>query len=477
MPVSIIGINHKTAPIAVREKVAFTPSEIKSAIISLKGAAQLDEVVIISTCNRMEIIYRSHINAASGEVNSVANGTEINLDSKGDSISEPVSNELEQEKIRQKILLWLADYHQLETTQVEPHCYLHDGHPAIIHLMSVACGLDSMVLGEPQILGQVKDAYGYANHAGSIGLYLNRLFQQTFSLAKQVRTDTQIGESAVSVAYAAITLAKRIFSDFSQVTVLFIGAGETIELAARHLVRQGVVDIHVANRTVERAQLLAGEFDGVESRASSDSKIIKISAHAHSLAALPELVVKADIVISSTASPIPIIGKGLMEKTIVARKHRSMFMVDLAVPRDIEAEVANLNDVYLYTVDDMQDVIQENLKLREEAALEAKDIVSLHTEKYLAWLQSLSSVSLLKEFRTHFEQVKSDEVRRAISKLELQLGEGMESQEIEKIISEMATRLAKKFMHKPSQSIRQAGENSDRKALEVLSDAFGIEGK
>ncbi len=449
MPVSILGINHKTAPVSIREKVAFAPGEIKSALLSLRDKASLHEVAIISTCNRMEIIYRSQENI---DENPKANEADSNSESDVLLTSQ------------RRIINWLADHHQIEIEQIDRHSYWHNENQAVEHLMSVACGLDSMVLGEPQVLGQVKDAYAYADHAGTAGLYLSRLFQHTFTLAKQVRTDTQIGESAVSVAYAAVTLSKRIFSDYSKVTALFIGAGETIELAARHLVNQGVVDVHVANRTVERAQKLATEFGG----------------HAYSLSSLPDLIEKADIVISSTASPVPIIGKGLMENVIQARRHRAMFMVDLAVPRDIEAEVASLNDVYLYSVDDMQDVIQENLKLREEAALEAKDIISLHRGKYLSWLKSLSSVSLLKDFRTHIEQFKSQEVSRSIAKLENILA-GKENQgqidkrEIEKILSELGNRLTQKFMHQPSRSIRQAGEDNNRKTLEILSDAFGIE--
>jgi len=431
MSVSILGINHKTAPVSVREKVAFAPNNIELALKSLKSEGLLDEAAIISTCNRMEIVYR----------NENHNKSDAQIDS---------------QVFQQRIIAWLAEHHQLEAEQIEPYCYQHHGDLAVNHLMSVACGLDSMVLGEPQILGQVKDAYGYASHAGTMGLYLNKLFQQTFTLAKQVRTDTQIGESAVSVAYAAVTLAKRIFADFSKVTTLFIGAGETIELAARHLVRQGVTDIKVANRTVERAQLLASEFDGT----------------AHSLAALPELIEKADIIISSTASPVPIIGKGLMETAITARKHRSMFMVDLAVPRDIEPEVAELNDIYLYTVDDMQGVIQENLKLREEAAKEAEDIVSLHVEKYKNWLHSLSSVSLLKQFRSQIEQIKDDEIKRVAAKLEQE--KGADSQQAEKLLTELANRLTQKFMHAPSQSIRRAGEEKDQERLKILSETFGL---
>lgn len=440
MPVSILGINHKTAPVSVREQVVFAANDVQSALLSIKQEVQLDEVAIISTCNRMEIIYIEHSNCSVKE-----------LDPKAEKEHQ------ENSTTQQKVLAWLVKYHQLQLEQLEPHYYHHYGQSAINHLMSVASGLDSMVLGEPQILGQVKDGFGYANNAGTVGLYLNRLFQQTFTLAKRVRTDTQIGESAVSVAYAAITLAKRIFSDFSQVNALFIGAGETIELAARHLVRQGVVNIHVANRTVERAQVLATEFNG----------------QAYSLSSLPALIEKADIVISSTASPVPVIGKGLMEKAIAARKHRSMFMVDLAVPRDIEPEVASLSDVYLYTIDDMQDVIQENLKVREAAAKEAEEIVSLHTKKYLLWLQSLSSISMLKEFRTQVEQTKFDEVERAIAKLEF--SEESDRDKTEEIIYELANRLTQKFMHQPSQTIRKAGENNDQKTLQILSGIFGLD--
>jgi glutamyl-tRNA reductase len=424
MPIAILGINHKTAPVAVREKVAFAPHNIQQALNSFRQETLIEEVAILSTCNRMEIVYRQpqHESEASSHLG------------------------------EQKVLNWLASYHEIGPQDIKPHCYLHQGSVAVNHIMAVACGLDSMVLGEPQILGQVKDAYGYANNAGTMGRYLNRLFEQTFTLAKQVRTDTQIGESAVSVAYAAVTLAKRIFADFDKVTALFIGAGETVELAARHLLRQGVRDIHVANRTVERAEKLASEING----------------QAHSLASLPELIQKADIVISSTASPVPIIGKGLIENAIVARRHRSMFMVDLAVPRDIEPEVASLNDVYLYTVDDMQGVIQENLKLREEAAKEALEIVELHSAKYLTWLQSLTSVSLLKDFRTQVETIKDDEIGRALAKLEVK------DEQAERLLNELANRLSKKFMHLPSQSIRKAGEENDLERLQILSEIFDL---
>lgn len=423
MLVFIFGINHKTASVNVREKVAFSPDVISDSLVSLKNALQLDEVAIISTCNRMEVIFKCSQKMIGSNVDEAHN----------------------------QVAAWLAQHHQLDHTEIMTVAYCHSGEAAVSHIMKVACGLDSMVLGEPQILGQVKDAYGYANQAGTLGLYLNKLFQQTFSLAKQVRTETQIGESAVSVAYAAVTLAKRIFDDFSSINALFIGAGETIELAARHLSRQGVVHMKVANRTVERAQKLATEF----------------GATAYGLSSLPELVEQADIIISSTASPVPIIGKGLMEEVVQRRKHRPIFLVDLAVPRDIESQVAELSDVYLYTIDDMQNVIQENLKLREEAANEAKDIIVLHGKKYFNWSKSLSSVVLLKEFRSQFEIVKGKELSRSLTKLKA-------DEDPEKVFIEFANRLAQKFMHSPSKSIRQAGESNCERTLEILADAFEL---
>ena len=450
MPISILGINHKTAPVAIRGKVAFSPTEISHALVDLKAKTDVEEVAIVSTCNRMEVIYRhsSHLSASDN-------------DREAGKMVEP--NDSVIKDMETEVVVWLSNYHELDQQEFSTHCYSRHDAEAVDHLMQVSCGLDSMILGEPQILGQVKDAFGYAKTAGTLGLYLNRLFQQTFSVAKQVRTDTQIGESAVSVAYAAVTLAKRIFSDFSKINALFIGAGETIELAARHLKRQGVININVANRTVERAQVLAAEFDGL----------------AHSLTSLPELVEKADIIISSTASPVPIIGKGLMEKVIIARKHRAVFMVDLAVPRDIESQVGKINDVYLYTVDDMQGVIKENQKQRENAAKEAITIIKHHREKYLTWLQSLSSVSLLKDYTLQCETLKNNESNRSLAKLEslsLQLPES-EQKKLQDIISELGNRLTQKMMHSPRISIRKAGENKDNSALEILTDTFCSEQK
>ncbi len=433
MSISIFGINHKTAPVDIREKVAFPADRINAVLNNAKLTVGLNEVAIISTCNRTEVIYYADVGSSEPLDSSRSEGHRLKF---------------------QQIVEWVAAESGLSNHEVEPFVYHHQDKTAIEHTMKVACGLDSMVLGEPQILGQVKDAYAYANQAGTIGFYLNRLFQQTFSLAKRVRTETQIGASAVSVAYAGVVLAKRIFSDFSSIKVLFIGAGETIELSARHLAAQGVTQMNVANRTIERAQGLVDEFGAV----------------AYGLSSLPELVVDADIIVSSTASQLPIIGKGLIEKAIKQRKYRRIFILDLAVPRDVEPEVSGLSDVYLYTIDDMQDVVKENLKQREDAAKEAETIIQQHVEKYLAWLKSLSSLELLKSFREKFQQIKQDELERAYAKLKA-------NEEPEKVMDEITSRLINKFMHSPSKIIRQIGEDNEQEKLAFLAEIFNLNKK
>ncbi|WP_455206065.1 glutamyl-tRNA reductase, partial [Kaarinaea lacus] len=307
MTILAFGINHKTAPVSIREQVAFEPTQITDALKDLVSHPHVEEAAIVSTCNRTELY--------------------CGLD-----------------QLDQKVITsWMSQYHHLSESDLVPYIYAHPDQYAVRHALRVASGLDSMVLGEPQILGQMKDAYSAASHAGTLGGLLDRLFQHTFSVAKQVRTDTAIGASPVSVAFAAVSLAKQIFSNFEQHTALLIGAGETIELAARHLHEIGIGRMIIANRTVERAQTLAQEFN----------------AYAISLPQIPAHLAEADIVISSTASPLPILGKGSVESALKARKHRPILMVDIAVPRDIEAEVGDLSDIYLYTVDDLQEIIQE----------------------------------------------------------------------------------------------------------------------
>ena len=280
---------------------------------------------------------------------------------------------------------------------------------------------------------------------------LGRLFQHTFSLAKQVRTDTAIGHSPVSIAFAAVSLARQIFSDLSQQTALLIGAGETIELAARHLHQHGVGHIIVANRTIERAHTLANQFDGF----------------AIALTEIPSHLAEADIVISSTASPLPVLGKGTVESALKKRRHQPVFMVDIAVPRDIEAEVAELKDVYLYTVDDLQEVIQENMRSRQEAAAQAEEIIDLHTEEFMAWLRSLDALGMIQDYRKQAEKMRNEVLRRALG--QLQTGKPPEQ-----VLQFLAHTLTNKLLHTPSTQIRQAGCEGQMELLQATNTLFQI---
>ncbi len=415
MSLLALGLNHKTAPVDIRERITFGPDIIAGALRSLLEQPGVGEVVILSTCNRTEIYC--------GLV-----GTE-------------------QEEISQ----WLSDFHGLELETISPYLYRHQGKEAIQHLLQVACGLDSMVLGEPQILGQVKAAYQTANSAKATGKLLGRLFQHTFSVAKQVRTDTAIGCSPVSVAFAAVSLARQIFSDLSRQTAMLIGAGETIELAARHLHQHGIGRIIVANRTLERAHSLANQFDGYA------ISLTEISTH----------LSEADIIISSTASPLPILGKGAVESALQKRRHQPVFMVDIAVPRDIEAEVGNLNDVYLYTVDDLDEVIQENMRSRQEAAQQAIEIIEQHTEEFMGWLRSLDAVSIIQDYRGQAETIRDQVLERSLRHLK-------NGKDPEEALRYLAHTLTNKILHTPSTQIRQAGFQGQQSLLKAADTLFKI---
>ncbi len=398
MSLLVLGLNHKTAPVDIRERITFGPDIVVAALRSLLEKPGLNEAVILSTCNRTEVYC---------------------------GLSETGQDE---------VGLWLSDFHGVELETISPYLYRYEGKDAIQHLLQVSCGLDSMVLGEPQILGQVKAAYQTASVAKATGKLLGRLFQHSFSVAKQVRTDTAIGCSPVSVAFAAVSLARQIFSDLSEQTAMLIGAGETIELAARHLHQHGIGRIIVANRTLDRAHILANQFDGYA------ISLTEISTH----------LAEADIIISSTASPLPILGKGAVESALHKRKHQPVFMVDIAVPRDIEAEVGNLNDVYLYTVDDLDEVIQENMRSRQEAALQAQEIIEQHTEEFIGWLRSLDAVSIIQNYRGQAENIRDEVLERALR----QLSNGKAPEEV---LQYMAHTLTNKILHTPSAQIRQAG--------------------
>ena len=417
MALLAFGINHKTAPVDVREKVAFSTDKLEAALRDLIARGAVNECAIVSTCNRTELYC---------------------------GFDEERSNV-------ENILNWFREYHDLDSDEIEPYLYTHLDNLAVQHLLRVASGLDSLVLGEPQILGQIKDAYNTASHAGSIGRQLNRLFQHTFSVAKQVRTDTAIGASPVSVAFAAVNLGKRIFSDLGQHTAMLIGAGDTIELVARHLKEQGIRKIIVANRTVERAHALADTFD----------------AEAIALADMPARLIEADIIISSTASQLPILGKGAVERALKKRKHRPMFMVDIAVPRDIEPEVGELADVYLYTVDDLHDVIEEGRQSREEAARQAEDIIDNQVDHFMGWLRSLEAVDTIRAFREQADHVRDDAVENA----ERQLAAGKDPHEV---IQELARTLTNKLIHNPSVQMNQAAFEGRKDLLDTARQLLGI---
>ena len=410
-----VGINHKTAPIEIRERVAFAPDRLAEALHDLRARSRVEEAAILSTCNRTELMC------------CVKNTT------------------------ADEVVTWLGDYHHLRKDQVTPYIYLHPEQNAVRHMLRVASGLDSMILGEPQILGQIKSAYATAMQAGTVGTLLGRLFQHTFSVAKQVRTDTAIGSSPVSVAFAAVSLAKQIFDDLPQRTVMLIGAGETIELAARHLHENGIGRIIIANRTVEKAHALASNFNG----------------YAIELSEIPAHLAEADIVISSTASPLPILGKGAVESAIKARKHRPMLMVDIAVPRDIEPEVGELHDIYLYTVDDLQEIIQEGLKSRQEAAKQAEEIIDTQVTRFMGWMQSLDSVSTIRAYREQAERVRDEEIEKARRMLE----RGMPAAEV---LQSLARGLTNKLTHTPSAQMKQAGFDGRNELLDAARELFDL---
>jgi len=409
MPLIALGINHQTAPVEIREKVTFAPEQMTQA---LQQAAQLDEVneaVIVSTCNRTELYCE---------------------------VSEQYQNSLKH---------WLAEFHQLDAGELEPYIYQYQDQEATRHLFRVASGLDSMVLGEPQILGQLKSAYDVACSSSVVKTVLGRLFQHGFTVGKRVRTDTAIGSNPVSVAFAAVSLSKQIFGDLSQLHALMIGAGETIELAARHLKGQGIGGLTIANRTLERAQNLADE----------------LGADAVTIGEIPERLVNADIVVSSTASQLPILGKGATETALKKRKHRPIFMVDLAVPRDIEPQVGALDDVYLYTVDDLKEVIDENRRSREEAASEALDIIHSEVIHFDHWIKTHQSADEIRKLRSTAELKKQECLKKAYGMLE-------NNEDMDKILQTLASNLTNKLIHGPTVEMRKALKENDVDKIELL---------
>jgi glutamyl-tRNA reductase len=408
MAVNILGINHKTAPVALREKVAFTEDRLGAALLTLRQELGVAEALILSTCNRTEVYWSG-----------TASGSELSQ--------------------------WLERHHG-NNLDLAASLYVHQESRAVEHTFSVASGLDSMVLGEVQILGQLKDAYRIAQESGSTGPILNKLFQAAFSAAKRVRTETRIGANAVSLASATVSLARRVYEDLSAHNVLLIGAGDMNALTARHFMSAGIKRMVIANRTLSRAQALAAE----------------LNALAVPLTDLDKELAEADIVISCTASPEPLIAKRAVEAAIRARRRRPIFMVDMAVPRDIDPEVAELEDVYLFSIDDLQQLVEENIQQRELAAGGARLLINEEVARFLAESRAQDAGPAIRALRQQAEGIRQQTVEQA----RRMLAAGKTTDEV---IDYLANTLTNRLLHAPTQALRQAAESADLALAETVT--------
>ncbi len=413
MQLFALGINHHTAPLAVREQVAFQPESMRLALGDLVRAKPVREAAILSTCNRTELYCATERPEAAAE--------------------------------------WLAEYHHLSPQKVTPYLYTLPSRDAVRHVFRVASGLDSMVLGEPQILGQMKEAARNAEAAGTLGTLLHKLFQKTFAVAKEVRSTTAIGANIVSMAAASVHLAERIFESIADQRVLFIGAGEMIELCAAHFAAQAPRRLTVANRTQARGQLLAERFKG---------DVIKLDEIADKLA-------DYDIVVSCTASPLPIVGLGMVERALKARRHRPMVMVDLAVPRDIEPEVAQLDDVFLYTLDDLGQVVAAGLESRQAAVIEAEAIIDTRVASFLQWMEGREVVPTIRALRDNAERMRRHEVEHALKLL-------ARGEDPQRVLEALSHGLTNKLMHAPTHALNQADAESRAELARLVARLYRL---
>ncbi|HEZ2889038.1 TPA: glutamyl-tRNA reductase [Neisseria meningitidis] len=414
MQLTAVGLNHQTAPLSIREKLAFAAACLPEAVRNLARSNAATEAVILSTCNRTELYCV------------------------GDS---------------EEIIRWLADYHSLPIEEIRPYLYTLDMQETVRHAFRVACGLDSMVLGEPQILGQIKDAVRVAQEQESMGKKLNALFQKTFSVAKEVRTDTAVGENSVSMASASVKLAEQIFPDIGDLNVLFIGAGEMIELVATYFAAKSPRLMTVANRTLARAQELCDKLG--------------VNAEPCLLSDLPAILHEYDVVVSSTASQLPIVGKGMVERALKQRQSMPLFMLDLAVPRDIEAEVGDLNDAYLYTVDDMVNIVQSGKEARQKAAAAAETLVSEKVAEFVRQQQGRQSVPLIRALRDEGEKARKQVLENAMK----QLAKGATAEEV---LERLSIQLTNKLLHSPTQTLNKAGEE-DKDLVHAVAQIYHLD--
>ena len=413
MSLYTLGLNHTTAPLEVRERVAFTPDALTDALRDLIGARRVKEAAILSTCNRTEVYFHG------GNPEAVAR--------------------------------WLEGVQNLSRDTLEPYMYTLPRAQTVAHAFRVASGLESMVLGEPQILGQMKQAVRSAAAAGSLGLVLNRLFQRTFAVAKEVRTQTDIGSASISMAAAAVRLAERIFPSIADQRVLLIGAGEMIELAATHFAAKKPKSITVSNRTMERGEKLADRFQ----------------AEAITLRELPDRLPQFDIIITCTASTLPIIGKGLLERVVRQRRHAPIFIVDLAVPRDVEAEAGALPDVFLYSVDDLSEIVKDNLQIRREAVLQAERMIAEQAAHFLRWLEGRNVVPTIAALSDHHDALRVAELERA----RRMLAAGASP---EQALDALARGLTNKLLHGPLAALNAAGDAERAELIALLQRVYKL---
>lgn len=407
MDILVIGLNHKTASVEIREKLAFGGEKLAEAIGILKNTPLVKESIVLSTCNRVEI-YAGSPGSDRGA-----------------------------EAIKQ----FLADFHRVQKDALEKALYIHEGPEAVKHVFMVASSLDSMVVGDPQILGQLKDAYDFALKNRSTGVYLNKLMKKAVSVAKRIRTETRIAESAVSISFAAVELAKKIFEDLSSKSFMLIGAGEMAELAAKHLINNGVQDVFVTNRTYERAEELAQEFNG---------RVVPFGSF------IGELI-HTDIVICSTGAPDYILRKDQLQHTMKERKQRPMFIIDISVPRNIDPEINDLDNVYLYDVDDLQGVVEINVKVRSKEAEQAERIVAEEVQAFLRWQESLAATPTIVALREKAERIRKEEFEKLMRKI------GPVDEDKVKAIEYLSACIVNKLIHFPTAALKT--EREDREVM------------
>lgn len=414
MQLYALGLNHHTAPLSIRERLAFQPERLDDALHDLTRADSVREAAILSTCNRTELYFASE---------------------------QP-----------QHAADWLARFHRMQLNEVSPYLYSYPQRDAVRHVFRVASGLDSMVLGEPQILGQVKEAARRAEEAGTLGTLLHKLFQNTFAVAKEVRSTTAIGANIVSMAAATVHLSERIFERISDQRVLFIGAGEMIELCAAHFAGAKPRLMAVANRTEERAQVLASRFN---------AEVMRLDV-------IGEMLPRFDIVVSCTAAPLPIVGLGMAERAVKARRHRPMVMVDLAVPRDIEPEIAKLDDVFLYTVDDLAQVVDAGLESRQQAVVEAEEIINTRVDGFLHWIQAREAVPAIRALHQHAESLRAAELERALRML-------ARGEDPATVIDVLSQGITKKLLHGPTRYLNQSQGDHQSDASRLVKQLFNLD--